>query len=147
MIKVVLVDAAVWAGWGVAVSVVAARVPAEWLGADVGPLRLRPWERGAWERLGIRRWKDAVPEAGAVFGGRSKRSLGGHGRADLEAFAAETRRGEIVHWVVPAAVVAFPLWNPWPLTAVMVAYAAAANVPCLLIQRYNRARIRAILAA
>jgi glycosyl-4,4'-diaponeurosporenoate acyltransferase len=108
---------------------------------------VRPGERAAYERVGVRRWKDAVPELGAVFGGRSKRALPSFGLDGLRAFAVETRRAELVHVVVPAAIVVFPLWNPWWLTAVMTAYAAIANVPCLVIQRYNRARIEGMLPA
>ena len=141
MIGVVLADAVVWAVWGTAVGWVASRIPAERLRSDRGPLRLTAGERARWERLGVRRWKDRLPEAGAVFGGPSKRRLPGRGRAALTTFAAETRRAELVHWVVPLAVVVFPLWNPWWLTVMMVLYALAANVPCLIIQRYNRARI------
>jgi glycosyl-4,4'-diaponeurosporenoate acyltransferase len=146
-VPAVLVDAAVWAVWGTAVGFVASRIPADRLDHD-GPItRPRHWERGgrAYERLGIRRWKDRLPEAGAVFGGRSKRSLGGRSPEALRAFAAETRRAELVHWAVPAAVVVFPLWNPWEVTTVMVAYAVAANVPCLLVQRYNRARVQRLV--
>jgi glycosyl-4,4'-diaponeurosporenoate acyltransferase len=139
----VLVDAAVWAAWGTAVGWAASRIPTEALATDNIVTRPRAWERSgrAYERLAIRRWKDKLPEAGAVFGGPSKRHISGRAPADLERFAAETRRAELVHWVVPLAVIAFPLWNPWPITAVMVFYAAVANVPFVLVQRYNRARI------
>jgi glycosyl-4,4'-diaponeurosporenoate acyltransferase len=133
-VPAVLVDAAVWAGWGTAVGWVASRVPA----GRLRPSRTRPWERRAYERLGVRRWKDRLPEAGAIFGGPSKRRLPGR---DLVAFARESRRAELVHRVVPLAVLAFPLWNPWWLTAVMVAYALVANVPCVVVARYNAARI------
>ena len=55
----------------------------------------------------------------------------------LERFVVETRRAEATHWLVLAAGPFFVLWNPWGLALVMVAYAVVANVPCLLIQRYN----------
>ena len=38
----------------------------------------------------------------------------------------------------------FALWNPAPLLAAMVAYAVVANVPCIMVQRYNRARIERV---
>jgi glycosyl-4,4'-diaponeurosporenoate acyltransferase len=38
------------------------------------------------------------------------------------------------------------LWNPWWLGLAMVGYALAANLPCLLTQRYNRARLMRMLA-
>ena len=147
LVRVVAVDALAWAAWSATVGYVFHRLPATCFQAD-GPLtRLRPWERSgrAYQRLGIRRWKDKLPEAGALFpGGASKRSLGGASTADLERFAAETRRAESVHWTIPVITPALALWNPAPLAAAMAVYALAANLPCLMVQRYNRARIQRV---
>ena len=96
--------------------------------------------------VGIRRWKHRLPEAGALFrGGVTKRSLPGSSDDGLWAFVAETRRAELVHWAIPAIVPLFALWNPPWLFAAMVGYAPMANVPCLLVQRYNRARLLRLL--
>jgi glycosyl-4,4'-diaponeurosporenoate acyltransferase len=142
-LQIVAADAAVWAGWSAVVGYGAHRLPRARLDRD-GPLtRLRPWEREgrAYERFGIRHWKDRVPELGASFrGGVSKRALGGHDEAALAGFAAETRRAELVHWAIPLVTPVFVLWNPPWLLAAMVAYAVVANLPCLVIQRYNRGR-------
>ena len=40
---------------------------------------------------------------------------------------------------------AFFLWNPCWADLVMVAYALAANLPCILAQRYNRSRFQRLL--
>ena len=141
---IVAADAAVWAGWSGIVGYAAHRLPDSRLDGDTALTRLRAWERGGrvYERIGIRRWKDGLPEFGAVFrGGVSKRTTGG----DLAAFVRETRRAELVHWAIPAVVPVFVLWNPWWLTLAMVAYAVGANVPCLLVQRYNRGRLLGIM--
>lgn len=61
--------------------------------------------------------------------------------AYLERFVRETCRGEAVHWVVFACALLFFLWNPWWIGLIMVAYAAAVNVPCIIAQRYNRIRL------
>jgi glycosyl-4,4'-diaponeurosporenoate acyltransferase len=138
----VAADAAVWAAWGTAVGWAASRVP----GHRIPRVPTWPAERHLYERLGVRRWKAWLPDAAGVFGGTSKRRLPSRGRAGLVAYDVEARRAELVHLVVPAALVAFPLWNPWPLTAVMAAYAVAANGPCLVAIRYNRVRIDRALA-
>jgi glycosyl-4,4'-diaponeurosporenoate acyltransferase len=143
----VAVDAAVWASWGTAIGWAAARAPDARFAAD-GPItRIRRWERHGrtWERVGVRRWKDAVPELGALFGGTTKRRLPGRGRAGLEQLAVETRRAELVHWWAPLPIVVMPLWNPAWLMVAMVGYAVVANGPCIVIQRYNRARISRLL--
>lgn len=146
----VALDAAVWAGWGTAVGYAAHRLPARMLARDNVLTRLRAWEREGrvYERAGIRRWKDRLPELGALFrGGVSKRALGGRDAASLAAFAAETRRAELVHWVVPAITPVFALWNPAALQAAMWLYAVAANGPCLVVQRYNRGRALRVLGS
>jgi glycosyl-4,4'-diaponeurosporenoate acyltransferase len=145
----VLVDIAVWCVWGVAVGYLFHRLPAARFAAGDRLTRIRAWERDGrlWsDRLAIRRWKDRLPEAGSLFaGGFSKRHLRTRRRAHLERFVAETRRAEWVHWTVLAIAPAFFLWNPPWLAAVMVVYGVAANLPCILVQRYNRARLERLL--
>jgi glycosyl-4,4'-diaponeurosporenoate acyltransferase len=148
VLVVVLVDSGVWAAWSALVGYAGHRLPRERLDHDGRLTRMRSWERDGriYEKVGIRFWKDLLPDAGTVFrGGRSKRALPGRSHDDLRAFAAETRRAELVHWGIPLATPAFALWNPPALFAAMVAYAVVANVPCLLVQRFNRGRILRIL--
>lgn len=146
---IVAADAAVWAGWSAVVGYAAHRVPVDRLATD-GPLtRLRPVERDGrvYESVRIRRWKDRLPELGDAFrGGVSKRGLRSGASADLRRLAAETRRAELVHWGIPAIVPVFALWNPAGLMVAMVAYAVVANLPCLVVQRYNRGRLLRVLA-
>jgi glycosyl-4,4'-diaponeurosporenoate acyltransferase len=146
----VLIDIAVWAVWGTLVGYVFHRLPAHWFARDGRLTRIRRWERGGgfWaDHTRVRRWKNRLPEAGALFaGGFSKRQLRTRDPAYLGRFLAETRRAEWVHWLVVAIAPVFFLWNrPW-LAAVMVAYGIAANIPCVITQRYNRARLLRILA-
>ena len=141
----VLIDAGVWATWSAVCGYVAHRVPSPRLSRDRGLFRIRGFETGGrfyeqWVR--IKRWKDRLPEAGALFrGGVSKRHVGSADRASLERFAVETRRAELTHWLILAASPWFFLWNPWWLGLAMLGYGIVANVPCLAIQRYNRARL------
>jgi glycosyl-4,4'-diaponeurosporenoate acyltransferase len=148
-------------GWTIALDVVAwglvhagtgyaaHRLPVRLLQRDVGPLRLTPAERRVrvFERIGIRRWKDRLPEAGALFaGGMSKRHLPDAQAGGLARFVVETRRAEWAHWWAIAAVPLFALFNPPVAAVAMLVYALAANGPCILVQRYNRARLRRALA-
>jgi glycosyl-4,4'-diaponeurosporenoate acyltransferase len=141
----VVVDAGVWAGLSVAVGWTANRLPPERFERDGFVTRLRPAETdGRFYRrtLHIGRWKDRVPEAGTAFaGGLAKRTLVARDPDRLHRFAVETRRAERVHWVLLACGPAFLLWNPLPLGLAMVGYAVVANGPCIVIQRYNRARL------
>ena len=126
-----------WAGWR------AARRPLHRL--DGGrAVALQRYERA----LVIRAWKDRLPEAGGWFGGMSKRHLprDDDRRTRLQRFARESRRAELTHLWILAATPLFAVWNRWPLFLAMVAFALGANVPCLLVARYNRGRVTRALS-
>ena len=134
--------AAVHAGSGYAVH----RLPVERLRQDTWLLRPRRFERSgrAYERLRIRRWKDHLPEAGALFaGGVSKRGLS----RDLDRFVIETRRAEYGHWSALACAPLFALWNPLSGVVLMSVYSVVVNAPCIVVQRYNRQRAERVLGA
>ena len=143
-----LLDAGVWAAWSAACGYFAHRLSVERLGRDRGLFRLHPRTARRYERvLRIKRWKSLLPEAGDLFkGGFSKRRMLRHDREYLDRFVVETRRAELTHWLILAAGPFFFLWNPWWLALAMLGYAIVANLPCLLTQRYNRARLARILA-
>lgn len=128
---------------------IAHRTPEDRLQRDGPVLRLRAVEDdGRWyeRRMRIRRWKDRVPEAGAFFaGGRSKRRLPGRSTGDLERFAVETRRAERGHWLALSGAPLFALVNPPLGVVLMLAYGLGSNLPFIVIQRYNRARIARVL--
>jgi glycosyl-4,4'-diaponeurosporenoate acyltransferase len=139
-----LLDAGCWAVWSTICGYVAHRLPSSVLARPPWPSpgRVERFET----RLRIQAWKDTLPEAGALFrGGFSKRHLQARDRASLERFAIETRRAEIAHWSILALGPAFFVWNPWWLALAMLVYAGVANVPCIAVQRYNRARLAALL--
>ena len=146
----VVLDVAVWGVWSAAVGYWAHRRPVSAFAADSWLYRLRAFERDGriYERFGIKRWKDRLPEAGALFaGGISKRSVRTRDRGVLERFVVETRRAEWTHWTIMLVTPVFLVWNWWWVGLLMLAYALAANLPCLLVQRYNRARLTRLLRA
>jgi glycosyl-4,4'-diaponeurosporenoate acyltransferase len=121
------------------------KMPVDWF---------NPGKAFGWERAGrfyetvflIKMWKDRLPDAARWFGGGfAKGSLAGTQRDYLQRYICETWRGELCHWAAIAAAPLFFLWNPWWGDLVIVAYALAANLPCILAQRYNRARFQRVL--
>lgn len=96
----------------------------------------------------VRRWKHLLPDAAPWFDGFAKGKLGDKDPAYLRAFIVETCRGEAAHYAQIPALLLTLVWNPWPVAAiVMTAYAVLSNLPCLILQRFTRARLRNYLTA
>ncbi len=120
------------------------RMPARWF--NPGPAFR--WEAGGrfYEAVfRIKSWKHRLPDAARWFkGGFPKGRLARTDRGHLEQFARETWRGELCHWAALACTPVFFLWNPWWGDLVVIAYALGANLPCIVVQRYNRARLQRV---
>lgn len=120
------------------------RMPASWF----IPRPPAGWEENGklYERLlAVKQWKDRLPDGARWFGGGFPKARLRSRDADyLRRFAAETWRGELCHWTALLLTPLFFLWNPLWADLVIVAYALAANLPCVIVQRYNRARLHAL---
>lgn len=149
MLLPVLSSALFWLLASLLVGLLANRVPPAWLiGRGRGieesgagsPLR----GRGP---LGIRVWKRWIPDAGgALPGGVAKASLVRRDPLALARLVGETRRAELVHALLWPAWLLTALWLPPAGVLVNLAFASLFNLPCLLLQRYNRSRLLRCLA-
>jgi glycosyl-4,4'-diaponeurosporenoate acyltransferase len=143
----VVAPSALWATWNIGVAVSSTRLPASWFQRDLTNGDQRPpLVPGVPRRLGVRRWKHLLPDAGSMLPGAfTKRHLGSTDPASLARFAAETRRSELVHWLSLVCVVPCVAWRPAVVGVPMVAVAVLLNGPCILALRDTRARIVAVL--
>jgi glycosyl-4,4'-diaponeurosporenoate acyltransferase len=146
----IAVDVLAWGVFHSATGYAAYRLDESRLSRDGWLLQPRDFEvAGRWyrTRLRIDRWKDKVPDAGDLFrGGVSKRHLPSHDVAGLELFVRETRRAELAHWWAMGCGPVFVLWNPPLAAGLLVGYGVVANLPFIVIQRYNRFRTQALIA-
>lgn len=106
-----------------------------------------PWAPLPRERQGqiwddlfqVKRWKKALPDGASWFsGGFSKKSLQNREPEYLKRFLLETCRGEHSHWLMLACAPIFTLWNPPMAFLIIVGYFIIGNIPCIIVQRYNR---------
>lgn len=138
-------------GWPIihlAIASVALRLPAHLLAQDSWITAPRRWEReGRLYRnwLGIRRWKSLLPDGAPWFGGFAKRRIKSRDASYIGLFLLETRRAELAHWCMLLCFPLFFLWNPPWACLVMTTYGLAANLPCILAQRYNRIALYRVL--
>lgn len=91
----------------------------------------------------VKRWKHLLPDGGTVWKkkGFKKKKLDNFSEENLNRFLIESARGELTHWLA-----IFPFWVFWFFTPpyvpwLMLLYALLANMPCILVQRFNRPRV------
>lgn len=106
------------------------------------------WEKEGelWDRIfAVKSWKDKVPDGAALFNlGYEKQHLPSHQKSDIAEFSLETKRAELTHWGILLISPIFFLWNPNWAAWLNVLYGCIANIPFILIQRYNRPRLERI---
>jgi glycosyl-4,4'-diaponeurosporenoate acyltransferase len=126
------------------------RLPISRFSHDTVVYKARAWEKEGQfyrQRFAIQRWKSMLPDGAPWVGGFSKKSIIRRDRLYLNTFLFETRRAECAHWCMLLCAPVFYLWNPLWADGVMAAYAIGANLPCILVQRYNRLILARMLRA
>ena len=111
------------------------------------PFRSRKWEQNGriYTKLAIDKWKKLVPDMSRILPDMVKKELPGSGAvtaAQADTLVQETCRAEVVHTASCLLGLAF-LWL-WPGAggaAVLAVWVRLANLPFMVIQRYNRPRL------
>ncbi len=142
---------AVWAVTPLLFGWISLLLPDRWLEPKLPLWRARRWERDGrfYERVfRIKSWKHLLPDGGAFFQkrGYKKRNLNDYSEDNLRRFLIESARAELMHWLAISPFWVFGLFAPGYVIWIMLAYALAFNLPCILAQRYNRPRIHALLS-
>lgn len=145
----VLFDCVAWFVIHMGVSYIMTYMPREYFNSQSWAFRGRNGENEGkiyQDIFFVKKWKGFLPEGAALFAkGFRKKRLNGKNKDYVRAFVAETCRSEAVHWVTMGFAPLFFLWNPLWVGVVMIGYAVAANLPCIITQRYNRIRLERML--
>ena len=144
----IMIDVAAWFVVHMGVSYIMSRQPLTSFDTNSWLYRGRNWEMNGkfYERFfKVKSWKKRLPDGASLFRkGFEKRRLEKTNKDYLDSFMKETCRAELTHWIVFLFGPVFFIWNLWWVGIVMIVYAALANVPCILTQRYNRIRLHRI---
>lgn len=140
----------VWPVLQVAVALVCLKLPDCCFSPVAFIYRAHRWEQEGrfYERLfRVSRWKHLLPDGGAVWKKRGfkKKKLESFSEENLQRFLVESARGEMTHWLAIFPFWLFFLFTPPPVPWIMLAYALAVNLPCIIAQRYNRPRVQRLL--
>ena len=115
---------------------------------DRFPFRPRKWEKNGrvYTKLAVDRWKTLVPDMSRLFPDMVKKQLpadtGAITAAQAASLVQETCRAEVVHTASCLLGLAFLwLWPGWGGVIMLAVWVLLANLPFILIQRYNRPRL------
>lgn len=95
----------------------------------------------------VNRWKHLLPDGGAAWGGKGfeKKKLKKRSKEYITRFLIESARGEMTHWLAILPFWLFGFFTPGYVVWMMLAYALGINLPCIIVQRYNRPRLLRLL--
>jgi glycosyl-4,4'-diaponeurosporenoate acyltransferase len=96
--------------------------------------------------FGVHRWKKYLPDGGALMGVEfRKKNLEHVTHANLHRFLIESCRAEMSHLLAILPFWVFGFIAPPEVIWIMLIYAVAINLPCVIAQRYNRPRIQTLI--
>ncbi|WBY63727.1 hypothetical protein [Thermocaproicibacter melissae] len=132
--------------WHILFFILCIKLPTATFDASKGRYVARPWEQGGrWyrENLKIQLWKDRLPQHIGKTG-LSKKHFSDASIEYIDEFIMETCRGEWVHLNDCLCAVVLLLINPLLVGLVLSFFVLLGNLPCAIVQRYNRFRLQAL---
>jgi glycosyl-4,4'-diaponeurosporenoate acyltransferase len=146
---IIFLDIFVWLVLHLGISYLCTKIPLSFFRKEMWCFRMRSWENQGmiYQKIfRIKKCKTFIPDGGSLFkGGFPKKNLGSKDTVYLEKFLYETKRAELTHWLVMLPAPVFFLWNIWWAGIIMIFYATFANLPCIMLQRFNRGRLYRLL--
>lgn len=147
--KTILLFFLLWFIFQTATSYFCQFIPDKFLSYSAFLFRERKWEKGGkiYKKIfRVNKWKGYLPDGGAmVKGGYAKKSISDFSKENLNKFLIESCRAEIVHLIAILPFWVFGLFAPPIVIPIMLIYALAVNMPCVIVQRYNRPRFIKLL--
>lgn len=102
-------------------------------------------ERKFYERIGIRKWKDRIPEAGQMFANFSKTEVADMTNNEyVQKFMSETIYAEIMHWlsaIFSFLIIFIDLRLALTVGLPLVIGNMILNILPVMVQRYNRPKL------
>ncbi len=125
--------------------VIGQMLPREWFDPKSILYRCYKWERGGriYHKLGVRHWKDSVPDMSRIIPGmvKKKAHLAGDARK-MGRLIRETCVAELVHWllIIFVSPMVYRTMRGFGGFLAAAIYALG-NMIFIIIQRYNRPRL------
>ncbi|MDR0288100.1 MAG: hypothetical protein LBI03_10425 [Clostridiales bacterium] len=139
-----------FAGWLIiqlGTALICFKIPSKQFNSESWLFQIYPWEKNGklFSFLNVRHWKHLLPDGAAIMkGGYRKKNLTDYSPKNLDKFVVESCRAELTHLLAILPFWIFGFIGPPIIIVFMFIYALAVNLPCIIVQRYNRPRIIAL---
>lgn len=124
-------------------------IPDQWFAKDSFLFKSRRWEKDGEiyaQIFQVKKWKKFLPDGAAISKkGYRKKNLENFSQENLETFMLESRRVELNHLLAITPFWVFGLFAEMKVVGWMLIYALLVNMPCIIVQRFNRPRIARII--
>ncbi len=128
---------------GVGAHILGEALPRDWFDPSHFPYKCAKWEEALYKALGVRSWKDKLPDMSRIMPDMVPKSVK---RAEPSALLAETCVAECIHWLLSlAGLFCLKIWPGPGGRSVFLLWFLAGNLPFIMIQRYNRPRLERYL--
>ena len=121
-------------------------LPRTWFHADNAFFQSRTWEKHGtvYLRFGVKKWKDKVPDMSRIIPIIAQKQLTeGTTSKNIDRLIEETCVAETTHWaLIIAGFVCMLIWPGPGGFLIAVLWAIPGNLPFIIIQRYNRPRLK-----
>ena len=111
--------------------------------------KIRKWEQKGkvYQKIfKVKKWKHLVPDSGSFLKcGFAKKKLKDTKVKYLKKFLVEINRAEWVHVMPILQSPLFLLWNKKKVAFLMILNTILFNLPCIILQRYNRPRLISVI--
>jgi glycosyl-4,4'-diaponeurosporenoate acyltransferase len=142
-------DIIAWIVFHLSIGFLCSRIPLDRIHPEKIWFQTFKWEKGGeiYERIfHVRSWKKWIPNGSGLYpDGFSIKNLPDFDVKTIERWLKETCRAEICHWLMILPGFLFFLWNSVEVGWGMVVYAVINNLVPIVMQRFNRPRLRMIL--
>ncbi len=146
----VITDILAWIAFHLSIGYLSSKIPLNWLKPERWFFQTFAWEKGGviYDKIfSVRSWKKIIPNGSALYKGAfSIKHLPTSDINYLHRWLKESVRSEICHWLMIIPGLFFFLWNSVSAGWINVLYAILNNLVPIILQRYNRPRMRKLLA-
>ncbi|WP_332298823.1 glycosyl-4,4'-diaponeurosporenoate acyltransferase [Mammaliicoccus sciuri] len=124
------------------------RIRDKWLVRDFRYFKSGSLEQNGqlWQKLvKVKCWKDHLPDGQMIQSDIVSKSHYNQSSdiTNIEKFVIETKRAELVHLLSILPIVVF-IKSKKSIKVINIVYVVIANVPCIIVQRYNRPKLQRI---